>query len=89
MGAIAGAGLALLLAPKSGAELREDLSESMSDLNEAVCKRVRDLAERAGIEYDNLHASVEKATEVVETTARDIVEQATPTMRKVSDRMRS
>jgi hypothetical protein len=46
-GAIVGAGLALLLAPKSGAALRDELGESWISLREAVGRRYRELAEHA------------------------------------------
>ena len=46
-GAAVGAGVALLYAPKAGAALRGDISESVGTLQGAVGERYRGLAERA------------------------------------------
>jgi len=75
-GAVVGAGVALLFAPKAGVELREDLGESMGTLREAVARHVRDLADRAGVDLDNLQASVDRATEAAETTASQMINSA-------------
>jgi gas vesicle protein len=75
-GAIVGAGLALLLAPKSGAALRDELGESWTSLRDAVARRYRDLAERAGVELENLRESVDEATNAVESSATKLVESA-------------
>ncbi|MGE0363539.1 MAG: YtxH domain-containing protein [Vicinamibacterales bacterium] len=50
VGALVGAGVALLFAPKAGDELRSDLNGSMTSLREAVARRYRALAEMAGVE---------------------------------------
>jgi gas vesicle protein len=49
-GAAVGAGLALLFAPKSGANLRSDLGESVGSLRNAVRRHLREMADRAGVE---------------------------------------
>jgi gas vesicle protein len=82
VGALLGAGLALLFAPKPGAELREDLSGSMSSVRDAVARRYRALAERAGVEIENLEARVDQAAEAVESTARGIMESASQQRRR-------
>lgn len=61
-GALVGAGLALLLAPKSGAALRDELGESWTSLRDAVARRYRDLAERAGVELENFQERVDRRT---------------------------
>ena len=53
-GALLGAGLALLMAPKAGADLRGDIGESVGSLRDAVNRRYRELASRAGVTLDNL-----------------------------------
>ena len=75
-GAVVGAGVALLFAPKAGVDLRGDLGESMGSLREAVARHVRDLADRAGVDLDNLQASVDRATEAAETTANQMINSA-------------
>jgi gas vesicle protein len=75
-GAVIGAGVALLFAPKPGRELRQDLGESMDGLKKAVAKRYQDIANRAGVQLENLEANVSKAADSIETGARQFVESA-------------
>jgi gas vesicle protein len=75
-GAIVGAGLALLLAPKSGAALRDELGESWITLREAVGRRYRELAERAGVELDNLQERIDQTANAVEASANKLVDAA-------------
>ena len=76
-GVFVGAGLALLLAPKSGAALRDELAESWTSLREAVGRRYTELAERAGVELDNLQERMDQTANVVESRATELVESAT------------
>ena len=46
-GALVGAGVALLLAPKSGAQIRSDLSSGFNTARDAAARRYRDLADKA------------------------------------------
>ena len=46
-GALVGAGVALLMAPKAGADVRRDLSDGYSSVRDAAARRYRDLADRA------------------------------------------
>jgi gas vesicle protein len=46
-GALVGAGVALLMAPKSGAETRQDLNSGYNSMRDAAARRYRDLADRA------------------------------------------
>ena len=82
-GVIVGAGLALLLAPKSGAALRDDLGESWMVLRDAVGRRYRDLAERAGVELDNLQERIDQTANAVESSATKLVEAAAQEARHV------
>jgi gas vesicle protein len=75
-GAAVGAGLALLFAPRAGAELRSGLGESMGSLRDAVTRHLREMADRAGVQLDNISAGVERATDALESSAREIVESA-------------
>ncbi|MCC7126876.1 MAG: YtxH domain-containing protein [Acidobacteria bacterium] len=81
-GAVVGAGLALLFAPKSGTELRDDISESVNSLRDAIGDRYRDLAERAGVELDNIQERVDRAAEQIESSARAVVETAAQRARR-------
>jgi gas vesicle protein len=82
-GAVVGAGLALLFAPKSGAALRSNIAESVEPLRSAIAKRYQDLADRAGVEIENLHETVDHATDVLEQRASDAVKTASRKLRSV------
>jgi len=82
-GALVGAGLALLLAPKSGAALRDDLGESWTAMRDAVARRYRDLADRAGVELDNLQERIDQTANAVESSATKLVEAAAQETRQV------
>lgn len=75
-GAMFGAALGLLFARKPGVHLREDIRESAESLRDAIARRYREAAERAGIELENLHARAEEAASSIETTAREWAESA-------------
>lgn len=75
-GALVGAGLALLLAPKAGTELREELGESLTSLREAVARRYRELAARAGVEIEHLEERVDAAAESIEVSARELLSRS-------------
>ena len=51
-GALVGAGVALLMAPKAGAEVRRDLSDGYSSVRDAASRRYRDIAERASAKIE-------------------------------------
>jgi len=82
-GAVVGAGLALLFAPKAGSKLRSELAESMDSLRSAIANRYQDLADRAGVEIENLHETVDTAADVLESRAKSAVESAARKLRSV------
>jgi gas vesicle protein len=47
-----GAGVALLMAPKTGAEVRQDLSSGYNSMRDAASRRYRDLADRASAKIE-------------------------------------
>ena len=51
-GALVGAGVALLMAPKSGVEVRNDLSEGYSSVRDAASRRYKDIANKATAKFD-------------------------------------
>ncbi len=59
-GALVGAGVALLMAPKSGAQTREDLTAGYSSVREAAARRYRDLADRANTKLGELEQKVDE-----------------------------
>jgi gas vesicle protein len=54
-GALVGAGVALLMAPKSGVETRRGLSSGFNTARDAAARRYRDLADKASqkLGYDD------------------------------------
>lgn len=58
-GALVGAGVALLLAPKSGRETQADLREGARRLREGTGERLTDLRETLGERYDRTRDEVE------------------------------
>lgn len=76
VGAVAGAGLALLFAPKPGAQLRGELGESISSMKDAAARRLRTLADQAGTGMADLQTTVGKMKDTVSGTARDVVAAA-------------
>jgi gas vesicle protein len=63
LGAAAGAVTALLIAPKSGAELRDDIAEGVTDGVSQVRSSGRDLKRRAQKLVDSAKARVEDAVD--------------------------
>lgn len=63
VGAVAGAGIALLLAPKSGAELRSDLGNQLSSVKDSATRRIRDLKDRANAGINDLQTAATRATD--------------------------
>jgi len=59
-GAFVGAGVALLMAPKAGAEVRRELSDGYSSVRNAAKSRYRDLADRASAKLDEASARFEE-----------------------------
>jgi len=51
-GALVGAGVALLMAPKSGAETRQDLNSGYNSVRDAATRRYRDIADRASAKIE-------------------------------------
>jgi len=62
-GALVGAGVALLMAPKSGAEVRRDLNSGYNTMRDAASRRYRDLAERANAKIDQASAKIDQAVD--------------------------
>lgn len=89
MGALVGAGVALLFAPKAGAELREDLGDSVSSVRDAVTRRYRELASRAGVELDDLETQAESAAQSFEASATEMLENAKSKGRRAMGRAES
>jgi gas vesicle protein len=63
-GALVGAGVALLMAPKTGAQVRRELNSGFNTVKDAAARRYRDVADKATQMYDE---KVSRST----TTAAD------------------
>ncbi len=84
-GAVVGAGLALIFAPKSGTALRADIAGSVDAMRTDIANRYEELAARAGVELDNLHESVDSAADALESRARAAVQTAARRARHESE----
>ena len=76
-GAVIGAGLALLFAPKSGRVLRSELGESVDGLRTAAANRYETLAARAGDTVASLQQTVGSTAHAIEARARSVAQSAT------------
>lgn len=81
VGAVAGAGLALLFAPKPGAQLRGELGESITSMRDAAARRLRNLADQAGTGMAELQTTVGKMKDAASGVARDAIVAAAEQVR--------
>jgi gas vesicle protein len=51
-GALVGAGVALLMAPKPGAQVRQDLNQGFNTVKDAATRRYREVADKATALYE-------------------------------------
>jgi gas vesicle protein len=51
-GAMVGAGVALLMAPKSGQQVRQDLSQGFNTVKDTAARRYREVADKATAMYE-------------------------------------
>jgi len=51
-GALVGAGVALLMAPKPGAQVRQDLNQGFTSVKDAAARRYREVADKATTLYE-------------------------------------
>jgi len=75
-GALVGAGVALLMAPKSGAETRQDLSSGYNSVRDVAARRYRDLADRANAKLGELEQKVDQYANRASSTAGAAVDAA-------------
>jgi gas vesicle protein len=87
LGGVVGAVVALLYAPKSGKETREDISEKMEDLYEKAREEYEDSLNKARKAYDSaiarmkdLETDAKKKAEEVEEIVEDIIEKGKTTV---------
>jgi len=85
LGALVGAGIALLFAPKTGAETQEDLKEQARKLRAAAEERVREaqekLEERLEVVRDGVQTRYDDVKEAV-TAGRDAASDARTDLEK-------
>jgi len=51
-GALVGAGVALLMAPKPGAQVRQDINQGFTSVKDAAARRYREVADKATQLYE-------------------------------------
>jgi gas vesicle protein len=77
-GALVGAGVALLMAPKAGAEVRRDLSDGYSSVRDAAARRYRDLADRASAKLDEASAKFDEKVDEYRGRTTSTMGDSTP-----------
>jgi gas vesicle protein len=75
-GALVGASVALLMAPKPGAEMRSDLNASFNTLRDAAARRYREMADRAGVQIANIEEKADQLADQLESSAREALDMA-------------
>ena len=76
-GALVGAGVALLMAPKPGAEVRRDLSDGYSSVRDAAARRYREMADRASAKFEEASAKFEEKVDQYKGRTSSTVGDAT------------
>lgn len=76
-GALVGAGVALLMAPKAGAEVRRDLSDGYSSVRDAAARRYREMADRASAKFEEASAKFEEKVDQYKGRTSSTVGDAT------------
>ena len=85
-GALVGAGVALLMAPKAGTEMRQDLTAGWGSLRDAAARRYRELADRAGVQLENIEEKADQLADQLETSAREAVDAASSRLSAAASR---
>jgi gas vesicle protein len=80
LGSTLGAAVALLFAPKSGAELREDLAAEGKKLRETTSGNVSEIREKGEELYGKVRETIHETAEGVKRAARTISEDPTETI---------
>jgi len=88
-GALVGAGVALLMAPKAGSEMRHDLNAGLGSLRDAAARRYREMADRAGVQLENIEEKAGQLADQFETTAREAVDAASSRLNTAASRAAS
>ena len=70
-GAVIGAGLGLWFAPKTGAEMREQITGTAKDVGNRVSKTVNDLADRGRDVFDRAREVMNTASDQVQQVASE------------------
>ncbi len=85
-GALVGAGVALLMAPRPGAEVRQNLNAGWGSLREAAARRYREMADRAGVHIENLEEKADQLADQMESSAREALDMASSKLGSVTGR---
>ena len=85
-GALVGAGVALLMAPKPGTEMRQDLNAGWGSLRDAAARRYREMADRAGVQLENIEEKADQLADQLESSAREAVDAASKSFNTAASR---
>ena len=78
-GALVGAGIALLMAPKPGAEVRRDLTDGYSSVRDAAARRYREMADRATAKLEEASAKFDQKVEQYKRPSSTVGDATSPT----------
>jgi len=88
IGMACGGVLALLFAPKAGAQLRGDINDGVSSMRDAAGRRYRDLAEKASARVEQMKEKAQGVTQKAQglaADARDFVQSKVQQGRDAAD----
>ncbi len=86
-GALVGAGVALLMAPKAGTEMRQDLNAGFTSLRDAAARRYREMAERAGVQLEDIEEKADQLANQLESSAREALDAASSKIGQATSRV--
>ena len=87
IGALVGAAVALIFAPKAGVAFRAEIGESAAALRDAVAERYQQLAARAGVTLEDVRERAGQAADDLEHGAQDLIAVAARQGQKATGRL--
>jgi len=84
-GALIGAGLGVLFAPRRGVELRGQVANSAASVGQSISKTVDGLAERGRVTYESARDAAARARDEFNRVAGDAVKTVENTLNTASD----
>lgn len=77
------------MAPKPGTDIRHDLNAGWSSLRTAAARRYREMADRAGVQLENIEEKADQLADQLETSAREAVDAASSRLSAAASRAKT